>query len=107
MGQGAALGMWMRVVGHPPIAQLYKIDVKESAKVHGSLRTHPQQRLNLGVALGMRARAEVPHGVRLPDPAVREPARVNGLGNDAGCDKWQLWCNICALHQCVRVSQSR
>lgn len=90
----------MGLVGHLLGAQPHKIDVKDSAKVHGSLRTHPQQlqqRLNLGVALGMRARVEVPHGARLSDPAVRDPAEVNGLGRDAGCDTWQLWCNICAL----------
>jgi len=86
----------MRVAGHPPGAQLHNIDVKDNARVHGSLMTHPQQpqqRLNLGVALGIRARAEVPLGARLHEPVVREAVRVNGLGRDAGCDKWQLWCS--------------
>merc|ERR1712050_698330 len=93
-GCGATDGV--RVAGHPPGAQLHNIDVKDNAKVHGSLMTHPQQpqqRLNLGVALGIQARAGVPHGARLHEPAVRAPARVSGLGKDVGCDKRQLWCN--------------
>jgi len=85
----------MRVAGHPRGAQLHKVDVKDNAKVHGSLMTHPQQRLNLGVALGIQARVGIPHGAHLHEPAVRVLAGVSGLGRDAGCDKWQLWCNVC------------
>merc|ERR1712066_794248 len=111
--QDAVRGMWNRAVRTPHGAQRHRSAVRDPALVHGSMMTHPYQRLNLGAALGIwTAAAEVMHGARFHKPAAKGTAMVYGLDKGVGCERRHMWYKMITVMQavaeaskCCRVSR--